>query len=71
MQLICYPLMQQKTRLCMTRIVRRRYSKWGREYQYVPRQDLVQRLATQLGWTEQAVRNQIKQERDWLIKELY
>ncbi|AFZ27441.1 hypothetical protein Cylst_5421 [Cylindrospermum stagnale PCC 7417] len=55
----------------MTRIVRRRHSKWGRGYQYVPRQDLVQRLARELGWTEEAVRNQIKEERDWLLKQLY
>lgn len=63
--------MQQRSRLCMTRIVRRRHSKWGRGYQYVPRQDLVQRLARELGWTEEAVRNQIKEERDWLLKQLY
>ncbi|MBD2385259.1 hypothetical protein [Cylindrospermum sp. FACHB-282] len=55
----------------MTRIVRQRRSKWGRGYQYVPRQGLVQRLATELGWTEEAVRNQIKEERDWLLKQLY
>lgn len=64
MNLICYPLLQKNSKLA----IRRKKWRWGRNYFYNPRIDLLERLAYQLGWTEEQVREQLMREREFLLK---
>jgi len=64
MELKVYPRLGWKSRLAM----RRTRWRWGKDYQYVPRPHLIRRLSQELGMNEDAVRKQIKQEREFLLK---
>ena len=64
MNLIIYPLLNTRSKRAITRVNKR----YGWYYTYNPRQILVSRLAQQLGWSHERVREQIRQERDFLIK---
>ncbi len=48
--------------------MRRVRKRWGHPYQYNPRNVLIQRLCSELGWAEQEVREQIAKEREYLTR---
>lgn len=70
MELICFPLLNLRSKRAMLRVSRRRgNSKWKRMYSYNPRRNLVLRLVEELAITEDAVKHQILKERDFLLKQ--
>jgi hypothetical protein len=56
--------MHKPSQQCM----RRKKWRWGRNYTYIPRPQLVKRLASELNMTEQEIRNQIAEERMFILK---
>ena len=50
------------------RAMRRVRKRWGHPYQYNPRNVLIQRLSSELGLTEQEIREQIAKEREFLTR---
>lgn len=62
--LILYPLLSTTSK----RAIRRKKKKLGHPYFYRPRKILLQRLAAQLGWTEQQVYDRLKEERRFLLQ---
>jgi hypothetical protein len=64
MELKVYPRLNRKSRLAM----RRRKWRFKSEYEYHPRPHLIRRLMGELGQTEEWVRNQIAQERKFLLQ---
>jgi hypothetical protein len=63
MVLIAYARMKT----CSRRAMKRTTTKFGRPYHYRPRNNLVQRLQTELGMTYEQVLDQIERERQYLI----
>lgn len=64
MDLIIYPRLST----CSKRAILKERKKWGHIYVYVPKKTLIDRLRSELGWSEQQVLDQIWAEREWLIK---
>jgi hypothetical protein len=64
MELKCYPLMQKPSQRCM----RREKWRWGRNYTYIPKPNLIRRLSAELGITPDEVREQIALERAFILK---
>ncbi|ELS04920.1 hypothetical protein Xen7305DRAFT_00046560 [Xenococcus sp. PCC 7305] len=64
MKLIIYPLLST----CSKRAIRKVKKKWGHPNYYEPRITLVKRLSATLGWSEDKVRQQISEERYFLIE---
>jgi len=64
MDLIIYPRLNTRSK----RAIKREKKKWGHYYHYEPRVTLIQRLCSELGWSEEQVREQIRKERRFLIQ---
>ena len=64
MRLIIYPRLGTTAK----RAIKRVRKKWGHFYQYNPKTVLIQRLCSELGWTEKEVREQIAKEREFLTR---
>lgn len=63
-KLVIYPLLSTRSK----RAIRRKKKKWGHPYYYRPKDILIQRLADDLKWTKAMVREQLEQEREFLLK---
>jgi hypothetical protein len=63
--------MGTKSKRLMVKRVRRNGRKLGKIYHYVPRTDLIYRLAEELKMNEKAVREQIYKERLWLLRDAW
>lgn len=48
--------------------IKRKLWRWGNPYEYVPRANLVKRLSQELGMTEEQIKEQIKEEREFLLQ---
>ncbi len=66
MDLIIYPMLNLRSKKAITRIKK----KWGHPYNYNPKYILISRLAEELGWSEDAVKQRIQEERAFLIKNI-
>lgn len=66
MELVVYPLLSTRSRRAMLKTARR----FGHYYNYRPRGNLIQRLSQQLNTTPAEVLEQIKKERNYLLKDL-
>lgn len=64
MKLIVYPLLNTRSKRAMGRYKKR----FGRYYVYHPRQVLINRLCRELNMSEKEVRQQIRKERRFIIK---
>jgi hypothetical protein len=64
MELICYPLLSTRSR----RALQKRKGRWGHRYQYVPRANLIDRLARELNLPVEQVHEQLQRERNFLLK---
>lgn len=67
MSFLFYPSLSTRSRRAITR----KTGKFGIPYHYVPRHDLVERLADQHGMTYEAVREQLARERLELLRKIY
>lgn len=63
--------MGTKSKRLMVRRNVRNGKRRGQKYYYFPRRDLLQRLAGELGMSENFVIEQIQKERKFLLKEIY
>ncbi|ARV60605.1 hypothetical protein BZZ01_20045 [Nostocales cyanobacterium HT-58-2] len=71
MELKAFPLLDTRCKRLMLRR-KHRVGKRGRQtYHYRPQQRLINRLAAQLQMPPQAVRQQIAQERLYLLRQMY
>jgi hypothetical protein len=64
MNLKIYPLLNHESRLA----IRRTKWRYGWIYVYRPYRNLISRLSSELGMSEDQVRDQIQAERKWLIE---
>ena len=64
MELIIYPRLSDKSK----KAIKRAKKKWGHPYRYTPRSILIARLCEELGFTKTQVIQQIKKEREYLLK---
>lgn len=71
MQLICFPLLQTKSKRLIQKRIKAKRGFTTIYYKYRPKAELVERLAQELGITEEQVRTQIKTERLYLLQEVY
>ncbi|MBP0016243.1 MAG: hypothetical protein J7647_01645 [Cyanobacteria bacterium SBLK] len=77
MNLLCYHKLGTHSRRALTRLYRPRYAKKrtrlgnSRYYLYVPRGDLLERLAKELNMTKPQVLDQLKKERVHLLQQDY
>ena len=69
MELICYPLLSTTSQRTMRRRWRRKRYGVKQSYHYVPQYRLIKRLMNELGYTEAQVRQQIYNERLYLLRE--
>lgn len=69
MELIIYPLLCTTSKRTMRKRWRKRNFGIEQPYHYVPQYRLIQRLMQELGYTEVQVRQQIFDERLWLLRE--
>lgn len=51
------------------RAMRKHKKRWGNQYNYQPRRQIIQRWMKELNWTEKEVKEQLKKERAYLLKE--
>ena len=66
MNYIVYPRLSTISK----KAIKKRTTRYGRPFQYIPRTNLVDRLARELGMTEQQVLDQIRIERKELLLSL-
>jgi len=64
MNLKVYPLLSTRSKRAMLRVRK----KWGHPYYYIPRHQLLVRLSSELGMTQQQVIEQVQEERKFLLK---
>lgn len=64
MKLIIYPRLSTRSKRAIVKTTKQ----WGHFHRYEPKPELLQRLSQELGWTEQEVLQQIREERAWLLK---
>ena len=64
MKLIFYPVLNKRSKLAL----KRQKKRFGHSYRYIPRMQLVKRLMSQFGMTEDAVRDQLAKEREFILK---
>ena len=64
MELICYPLMNLRSK----RAILRTHKRWGHPVRYNPRRILVERLASELNLSSEAVLSQLQKEREFLLE---
>lgn len=69
MELICYPLLSTPSKRAMRRRWRKKRHGIKQPYHYVPQYRLILRLMEELRFTEGQVRQQIYDERLYLLKE--
>lgn len=69
MELICYPLLSTTSKRTMRRRWRKKQYGAKRPYHYVPQYRLIKRLMQELGYTEAQIRQQIYEERLYLLRE--
>ncbi|MBD2365186.1 hypothetical protein H6G36_29215 [Anabaena minutissima FACHB-250] len=69
MELLIYPLLCPRTQRRMRRRWRRKKNGIVQPYRYRPQRRLVYRLMAETGLSEPGVRNQIKDERLYLLRE--
>jgi hypothetical protein len=62
MELIIYPRLSHDSKKAM----RRTLKPFGRKYQYIPQQRLIDRLMKELGITESEFYRQLEKEREWV-----
>ena len=63
MNLVCYPLMNRRSK----RAILRTRKRWGHPVGYNPRRVLVERLASELNLSPEAVLDQLQKEREFLL----
>lgn len=63
-QLKLYPLLST----CSKRALRRTKKRWGHRYDYRPMPTLLNRLSVETGMTKEMVRDQLMQEREYILK---
>lgn len=67
MELKIYPLLNSKSQQAMLRTKRKYGKKWGHPYYYEPRGDLLKKLSVELQMSKSKVREQIIEEREYLL----
>lgn len=71
MELICFDRMSGHSKNCMMRRWNKKARTIKQAYHYRPRATLVYNLAFELGMSEEAVIKQIRNERLWLLRDIY
>lgn len=66
MKLICYPRMHTTAK----RAILRTRKRWGHPVRYNPRRVLVERLASELNLSSEAVLDQLQKEREFLLEHI-
>lgn len=66
MNLVCYPLMNLRSK----RAILRTRKRWGHPVGYNPRRVLVERLASELNLSTEAVLDQLQKEREFLLEHI-
>lgn len=66
MNLVCYPLMNLRSK----RAILRTRKRWGHPVGYSPRRILVERLASELNLSPEAVIVQLQKEREFLLEHI-
>lgn len=64
MELILYPLLCK----CSKRAIKRKAKRFGHPYRYIPKRSLIDRLSSQLGMSESQIREQLAEERKFLLE---
>lgn len=63
MKLKAFPLLRRRSQLCLVRTK----SRWGKDYYYRPRGNLLRRISKQLGITLESAYDQLLTEREYLL----
>jgi len=66
MNLVCYPLMNLRSK----RAILRTRKRWGHPVRYNPRRVLVERLASELNLSSEAILDQLQKEREFLLEHI-